>query len=98
VFNSVVLDPPRSPAILYTLHTPPKAIGELARDVGAGQLVLSHLSPVIEREHEAVGASIAQAYTGPVSYASDGAVLLPWRCGWGAIFTVKVTIPFLHFI
>src|SRR5471030_1471987 len=77
VFNSVVLDPSRSPVILYTLHTPPKAIGELARDVGAGQLVLSHLSPVIEREHEAVGASIAQAYTGPVSYATDGAVLLP---------------------
>lgn len=77
VFNSVVLDPPRSPAILYTLHTPPKAIGELARDVGAGQLVLSHLSPVIDREHDAVNASIALAYTGPVSYASDGAVLQP---------------------
>ena len=33
VFNSVVLDPPGSPgspAILYTLHTPPKAIGEVA--------------------------------------------------------------------
>jgi len=77
VFNSVVLDPPQSPAILYTLHTPPKAIGELARDVGAGQLVLSHLSPVIDREHDAVGASIARAYSGQVSYASDGAVLVP---------------------
>src|SRR4029077_13504775 len=34
VFNSVVLDPPGSPAILYTLHTPPRAIGALATEAG----------------------------------------------------------------
>ena len=28
VCNSVVLDPPGSPAVLYTLHSPPRAIGE----------------------------------------------------------------------
>src|SRR5271166_959787 len=34
VFNSAVLDPPGSPAVLYTLHTPPHAIGELAAQAG----------------------------------------------------------------
>ena len=38
VFNSVVLDPPGSAAILYTLHTPPLAIGQLANTVGARRL------------------------------------------------------------
>ncbi len=42
VFNSVVLDPPGSPEVLYSLHTPPKAIGEVADAVHAGQLLLSH--------------------------------------------------------
>src|SRR6267154_4791115 len=32
VFNSAVLDPPDSPAVLYTLHTPPRAIGKLAKE------------------------------------------------------------------
>src|SRR5208282_1131401 len=38
VFNSAVLDPPDSPAQLYDLHTPPKKIGEAARDSGAKSL------------------------------------------------------------
>jgi ribonuclease BN (tRNA processing enzyme) len=77
VFNSVVLDPPASPPVLYTLHTPPNAIGEIARDMGVKQLLLSHLSPVVEKSRDAVSASIAQSYSGAVSYASDGARLVP---------------------
>jgi ribonuclease BN (tRNA processing enzyme) len=72
VFNSVVLDPPGSPAILYTLHTPPLAIGELAKDVGARGLLLSHLSPGVDEQRDAVLKSIRRNYQGPVTFASDG--------------------------
>jgi ribonuclease BN (tRNA processing enzyme) len=77
VFNSVVLDPPGSPPVLYTLHSPPKAIGELARDAQVGKLLLSHLSPSTENHSEAVAASIAQSFTGPVEFASDGIRITP---------------------
>jgi ribonuclease BN (tRNA processing enzyme) len=77
VFNSVVLDPPGSPAILYSLHTPPRAIGQLAKDAGAHALLLSHLSPATDEMHEAVLASIRKAYTGPVSFAKDGIRIRP---------------------
>ena len=72
VFNSVVLDPPGSPAILYTLHTPPLAIGELAKAVGARGLLLSHLSPGVDEQRDAVLKSIHRNYQGPVTFASDG--------------------------
>ena len=72
VFNSVVLDSPGSPAILYTLHTPPKSIGEIADEAHAGKLLLSHLSPVIDKAQEAVRASIAGRYKGTVEFATDG--------------------------
>jgi ribonuclease BN (tRNA processing enzyme) len=72
VFNTVVLDPPGSPAILYTLHTPPHAIGELAKEVGARALVLSHISPAVEESQRAVLASIAKNYAGSVTFATDG--------------------------
>jgi ribonuclease BN (tRNA processing enzyme) len=71
VFNSVVLDPPGSPAILYTLHTPPRAIGELARDAGVHRLLLSHISPAVEENQDAVFDSIKRSYQGPVSLAED---------------------------
>ncbi|HWX81003.1 MAG TPA: MBL fold metallo-hydrolase [Steroidobacteraceae bacterium] len=77
VFNSPVLDPPGSPAILYTLHTPPHAIGELAKQAGVHELLLSHLSPATETMHQAVLASIRQTYNGPVSWAQDGMRLRP---------------------
>ena len=77
VFNSVVLDPPGSPAILYTLHTPPRAIGEVADDAQAGKLLLSHLSPVIDKAQEAVEASIASRYKGSVVFAADGMHVVP---------------------
>lgn len=77
VFNSVVLDPPGSPAILYTLHTPPQAIGELARDAGAGALLLSHLSPSVEQAKAAVVESIRRSYAKPVTFAADGMRVRP---------------------
>jgi ribonuclease BN (tRNA processing enzyme) len=77
VFNSVVLDPPGSREVLYTLHTPPQAIGELARDAGVHGLLLSHLSPDVEAHHDEVLASIKRNYQGPVSFAVDGTSAKP---------------------
>ncbi len=77
VFNSVVLDPPGSPPVLYTLHTPPKTIGEIAEGSHARRLVLAHLSPTVENASAAVEASIAQRYKGPTSFASDGLRVVP---------------------
>ncbi len=77
VFNSVVLDPPGSRAVLYTLHTPPRAIGELARDAGVHSLLLSHISPAVEESHDAVLESIKRNYQGPVSFAADGTRVRP---------------------
>jgi ribonuclease BN (tRNA processing enzyme) len=71
VFNSVVLDPPGSRAILYTLHTPPHAIGELARDPGVHSLLLSHISLAVGENQDAVLDSIKRSYQGPVSLAAD---------------------------
>jgi ribonuclease BN (tRNA processing enzyme) len=77
VFNSVVLDPPGSPPILYTLHTPPHAIGEIAKKANVHKLLLSHLSPATEEMHDTVLKSIRQNFTGPVSMAADGMRLQP---------------------
>ncbi len=77
VFNTVVLDPPGSPAILYTLHTPPRAIGRLAQQVGAGALVLSHLSPAVDESQGAVRDSIRANYAGSVTFATDGMRVRP---------------------
>jgi ribonuclease BN (tRNA processing enzyme) len=77
VFNSVVLDPPGSPSVLYTLHTPPHAIGEVAKDTGVHNLLLSHLSPAVEASREDVLKSIRQNYTGSVSFAADGMHVRP---------------------
>src|SRR5258708_9932637 len=71
VFNSVVLDPPGSPALLYTLHTPPLAIGDLAKAVGARGLLLSHLSVGVDEQRDAVLKSIRRNYQGPVAFAND---------------------------
>ena len=77
VFNSVVLDPPGSPAVLYTLHTPPRAIGLAAKDSGVHALLLSHLSPAVDEMHDAVLQSIGRSYVGPVSFAQDGMHIRP---------------------
>jgi ribonuclease BN (tRNA processing enzyme) len=77
IFNSPVLDPPDSPAVLYTLHTPPHAIGELAKDAGVKRLLLSHLSPATEEMHDLVLKSIRQNFAGPVTLAEDGKRVRP---------------------
>ena len=77
VFDAVVLDPPGSPAILYTLHSPPKAIGELAARDHVGSLLLSHLSPAVDENRKAVTESIATHYAGHVAFASDGLRVTP---------------------
>jgi ribonuclease BN (tRNA processing enzyme) len=77
VFNSVVLDPPGSPAILYTLHSPPRAIGTVAGEAHVHRLLLSHLSPATDQDRDAVKASIRAAYSGPIEIAEDGMRLRP---------------------
>jgi ribonuclease BN (tRNA processing enzyme) len=72
VFNSVVRDPPESPEILYTLHSPPNAIGEVAAHDHVGALLLSHLSPAVDAHRDEVTASIARRYHGHITFASDG--------------------------
>jgi ribonuclease BN (tRNA processing enzyme) len=71
IFNCAVLDPPASPSQLYDLHTPPKKIGEAARDSGVKSLLLSHLAPDVLSQEDAVRKSIRASYAGPVAFASD---------------------------
>jgi len=77
VFHAVVLDPPGSPEILYSLHTPPAAIGSLAERCKVGALLLSHLSPAVDGDRAEVAASISRHYRGVVSFAEDGLRLSP---------------------
>jgi ribonuclease BN (tRNA processing enzyme) len=71
IFNCAVLDPPGSPSQLYDLHTPPKKIGEAARQSGVKRLLLSHLAPDVEGQQTAVRLSIHASFAGPVTFASD---------------------------
>jgi len=71
IFNCAVLDPPQSPSQLYDLHTPPKKIGEAARDSGVKSLLLSHLAPDVLSQEDAVRKSIRASYAGPVAFATD---------------------------
>ncbi|MGB6357076.1 MAG: MBL fold metallo-hydrolase [Steroidobacteraceae bacterium] len=72
VFDAVVLDPPGSPAVLYTLHTAPREIGLIAGRAGVKKLLLSHLNPAVDQARDAVRRSIAQSYAGPIEFARDG--------------------------
>src|SRR6202050_738722 len=71
IFNCAVLDPPGSPSQLYDLHTPPKKIGEAARESGVKSLLLSHLAPDVEGQENAVRKSIRASFAGPIEFASD---------------------------
>ena len=71
IFNCAVLDPPGSPSQLYELHTPPKKIGEAARQSGVRRLLLSHLAPDVEGQEDAVRKSIHAYFMGTVMFASD---------------------------
>jgi ribonuclease BN (tRNA processing enzyme) len=71
VLNCVVLDPPGSPAELYTRHSPPKRIGEVAKAAGAHHLILSHIPPLVDKARAEVTASIHVADQGAVQIAED---------------------------
>jgi len=71
IFNCAVLDPPGSPSQLYDLHTPPRKIGQAARDSGVKSLLLSHLAPDVEGQQDAVRKSISASFGGPVAFATD---------------------------
>jgi ribonuclease BN (tRNA processing enzyme) len=71
IFNCAVLDPPASPSQLYDLHTPPRKIGEAARQSQVKRLLLSHLAPDVQGQERAVRNSIRVAFSGPVAFASD---------------------------
>jgi ribonuclease BN (tRNA processing enzyme) len=71
IFNCAVLDPPDSPEQLYELHTPPKKIGEAARDSRVKSLLLSHIAPDVEGSQNAVRKSIRGSFAGPIAFAGD---------------------------
>jgi len=71
VFNCAVLDPPDSPSQLYDLHTPPRKIGQAARDSGVRKLLLSHLAPDVEGQKDTVRKSIRASFAGAVAFATD---------------------------
>jgi ribonuclease BN (tRNA processing enzyme) len=71
IFNCAVLDPPGSPEQLYELHTPPRKIGQAAKQAGVKRLLLSHLAPDVEGEQAAVRRSIRASFSGPVAFATD---------------------------
>jgi ribonuclease BN (tRNA processing enzyme) len=71
VFNCAVLDPPGSPAELYTRHSPPKRIGEVAKAAGAHRLILAHIPPLVDKARSKVSASIQAADPGTVQFAED---------------------------
>jgi ribonuclease BN (tRNA processing enzyme) len=71
VFNAAVLDPPDSPAILYTLHTSPDAIGALSAAAGVSHLLLSHLAQNVYGQRETVSQSIRKHYQGQLRFAED---------------------------
>lgn len=77
VFNSVVLDPPKAPPILYELHTPPGQIGKLAGESHAHALLLAHLSPATDGNRSEVEASIRQSYAGAINFAEDKLEIRP---------------------
>jgi len=71
IFNCAVLDPPGSPSQLYDLHTPPRKIGEAARDSVVKSLLLTHIAPDVEGQENAVRKSIRASFAGPVAVARD---------------------------
>jgi ribonuclease BN (tRNA processing enzyme) len=71
VFNCAVLDPPGSPPELYTRHSPPKRIGELARAAHVQRLILTHIPPLVDRMQKQVSSSVAEHAEIPMIFAED---------------------------
>ena len=78
VFHCAVLDPPGSPGVLYTLHTPPRKIGEAAQNAGVKHLLLSHIPPAVEENEKEVLQSIRRSYKGDIKFAEDGMRVSAW--------------------
>jgi ribonuclease BN (tRNA processing enzyme) len=72
VMHAAILDPPDTPALLLTFHTPPKQLGEAAKAANAKHVVLSHIPPVVESHQTEVMRSIRASYAGPVEMVHDG--------------------------
>jgi ribonuclease BN (tRNA processing enzyme) len=72
VVHAAILDPPDTPAIFLTLHTPPKQLGEAAKAANAKRVLLNHIPPVVEDRSAEVLRSIHAFYAGPVEFAHDG--------------------------
>jgi ribonuclease BN (tRNA processing enzyme) len=72
VLHAAILDPPDTPAILLTLHTPPKQLGEAAKIANAKHVLLSHIPPVVEDHQAGVLRSMRKSYSGPIEFAHDG--------------------------
>ncbi len=72
VVSCAVLDPPQSPAALYSRHSPPKRLGETAAAAHVGALLLTHLPPAVFSQKAEVLASVRRAFSGPVTFAEDG--------------------------
>jgi ribonuclease BN (tRNA processing enzyme) len=72
VVHAAILDPPDTPAILLTLHTPPKQLGEAAKIANAKHVLLSHIPPVVEDHQSEVLRSMRTSYSGPIDFAHDG--------------------------
>src|SRR5580704_2831528 len=72
VVHAAILDPPDTPAILLTLHTPPKQLGEAAKIANAKHVLLSHIPPVVEDHQADVLRSMRKSYSGPIEFAHDG--------------------------
>src|ERR1700678_2017840 len=58
IFHCAVLDPPGSPEQLYELHTPPRKIGEAAKQSGVKSLRMIHTAPDAESRESAGRSSI----------------------------------------
>ena len=72
VLHAAILDPPDTPPILLTLHTPPKQLGEAAKIANAKKVLLSHIPPVVEDHQADVLRSMRASYSGPIEFAHDG--------------------------
>src|SRR5437867_10919906 len=59
-------------AMAMDSHLTPSRAGELARDAGARQLVLTHFYPPVETSDPPPARGAAAAYRGPVTAARDG--------------------------
>ena len=71
VFNCAVLDPPGSPQELYSRHTPPALIGELAARAHVKRIVLTHIAPLVEKRLSEALKSVELNYHGVVTVAAD---------------------------